>query len=1010
LITRIVHFSVEHRGWTLLAVLTVVVIAGWLALRLRFDALPDLTNVQVQVLTTSPGLGTEEVEKLVTVPVERALSGAPGLVVLRSTSRPGVSAVTAVFSDDTDLWRARQIVTERVAEARERIPPEAGRPEVAPPTTGLGEIYQFTLTSDRYDRAALTRILQRDLAPRLRAVPGVVEVNAWGAAEPQLEVRADPYALAAHGISVHALEAAVAEALGQRSGGYLTRGDEQEAVRARANPTTPHELAEIVIRPGEPPLRLGQIAEIREAGSMTVGLGTAGGQGEGLFVMVQLLAGEDARTVTADVRARVAEIAGTLPDGVTLEPVYDREVLIANTLGTATTSLVEGGIIVIVVLVLLMGDVRASLVVASVIPMSMIGALAGLSLLGFSGNLMSLGAVDFGLVVDGAVVVIEGMVALGVVAAADRKRAYAARAASLARPVLFASGVLMLVYVPILTLGGTEGRLFRPMALTVVLAVATAIVLALTYVPALGSLVLRPEGWRLPALLHLLDRPYAAFAKWTVRHPVLLTGAAFATFAVSVGVVASMGQAFVPRLEEGDLVLQTERLPTVSPDAAVRLNTQVERALLRFPEVLGVATRTGSPALATDPMGLGESDVLIRLTPKDTWTTAEDLDGLVEALEHAVHDADPSATLNFTQPIEMRFNELLEGIPSDVGLSIYGPDLDALLATGRSMAEVLEKVPGAADVRAPSVEGLTAIEVTVDPVRAGRLGVASHEALAMVQAVQVGREIGGVIRGEFRDPVVLRLALPPGVPVEDLPLLTQSGVPVPLAEVADVARAPMPAAVRRDGGSRRVTVYANVRGRDVGSFVREATRAVADVPLPPSSWIAWSGEYEQLQAAAWRTAAVVPLVLVAILALLRIALGGLRPALIIAANVPIAVSGGVFALALRGLPLSMSAIVGFIALFGVAVMNGIVLVARIGELREELPADEAAWRGAIERFHPVLLTATIAGLGFVPMAISHGLGAEVQTPLATVIIGGLVTSTVLTLGVVPAVCARWWRK
>jgi heavy metal efflux system protein len=1009
LIARIVHFSVEHRGWTLLAVVTALMIGGWLALRLRFDALPDLTNVQVQVLTTSPGLGTEEVEKLVTVPVERALSGAPGLIALRSTSRPGVSAVTAVFTDDTDLWRARQIVSERVNEARERIPPEAGRPEVAPPTTGLGEIYQFTLTSDRHDRPTLTRLLQRDIAPRLRAVSGVVEVNAWGASEPQLEIRADPFALASHGVTATDLEAAVAAALGQRSGGYVGDGDEHEALRARANPTTPAELAEIVVRAGEPPVRIGQIAEVRETGAMTVGLGTADGLGEGLFVMVQLLAGEDARTVTANVRDRVAEIAPTLPEGVALGPIYDREVLIANTLGTATTSLVEGGIIVIVVLVLLMGDLRASLIVASVIPMSMVGALAGLSLLGFSGNLMSLGAVDFGLVVDGAVVVIEGMVALGAVAAVDRKQRYAERAASLARPVLFASGVLILVYVPILALGGTEGRLFRPMALTVVLAVATAIALALTYVPAIGSLVLRPDGWRLPALIQVLDRPYAAFARWTVQRPLVLIGGALAVFAASVAVVLSMGHAFVPRLEEGDLVLQTERLPSVAPSTAVRLNTRVEQALLRFPEVVRVATRTGSPSLATDPMGLGESDVLIALRPKGEWTTADDLDGLVEAMAHAVGEADPSAVLNFTQPIEMRFNELLEGIPSDVGLSIYGPDLDALLQTGREIASVLEAIPGAADVRAPSVEGLTAIEVDVDPVRAGRLGVTAEQALALVQSVQVGREIGGVLRGEFRDAVVLRLAMPDGVPIDDLPVLTPSGRAVPLSEIADVRRAPMPAAVRRDGGSRRVTVLANVRGRDVGSFVREATVAVASVPLPPSSWTAWSGEYEQLQAAVWRTAAIVPLVLIAILALLRIALGSLRPALIIASNVPIAVSGGVFALALRDLPLSMSAIVGFIALFGIAVMNGIVLVARIGELRAELPPAEAAWRGAVERFHPVLLTATIAGLGFVPMALSHGLGAEVQRPLATVIIGGLVTSTVLTLGVVPAVCARWWR-
>lgn len=1009
MIRSLVEFSVAYRGWVILAVIALLGVGLYLASQLRFDAFPDLTNTQVQVLTTSPGMGTEEVEKLVTIPLERALSGAPGLSALRSTSRPGVSAITVHFVDGTDLWRARQIVTERVAEAREAIPAGAGRPEVAPPTTGLGEIYQFTLTSDRHSQGDLTRILERDLAPRLRAVPGVVEVNAWGARPPQLDVRVDPYALAARGLQLSEVEGAVRRAIGIESGGYLAAGAEQEALRGLANPLTPEELADILIRDGPRPIRLADVATLAEGEPLAVGFGTVGGRGEGLFVMVQLIAGGDARGVTREVRSRIDEILPSLPGGVELEAVYDRERLIAGTLGTAGTSLAEGGLLVIVVLLLLLGDLRAGMIVASVIPMAMVGALAGLHVLGFSGNLMSLGAIDFGLVVDGAVVVVEGFVALGVVATADKRRLYAERAASLGRPVLFASAVLMLVYLPIFALSGTEGRLFRPMALTVVLAVGTAILLALTWVPAVGSLILNPGRSKLPSLLRLLDRPYTALARFTVRHPLLLTGASSLVFVGSLGVAATLGLAFVPRLEEGDLVLQTDRLPSISPTEALARTTRVERALLAFPEVAAVATRTGSPTLATDPMGMGESDVMIKLHPRHTWTTASTLDSLIEELVEAVEHADPDTLITFTQPIEMRFSELLEGIPSDVGLSIYGTDLDELLRKGREIASVLEGIPGAADVRAPSVEGLTSVEVEVDPVRAARLGISADQVLAMVEAAQAGRVMAEVMREEFRDAVVLRMELPGEVPFAELPIALAGGRAVPLSEVADVRRVPMPAVVKRDGGRRRVTVLANVRGRDVGSFVREASAALREVDLPPSTWTAWSGELEQLRAAAWQTAGLAPLVLLGVLLLLRMALGGLRPALIIALNVPIAVSGGILALWARGLPISMSAVIGFIALFGIAVMNGIVLVTRIGELRGEYPPDEAAWRGAVERFRPVLLTATIAGLGFVPMALSSGLGAEVQRPLATVIIGGLLTSTVLTLGVVPAVCGRWWR-
>lgn len=1006
MIHRLVEMSVRQRGWVLLVVVFATALGLRTASTLRFDAFPDLTNVQVQVLTSSPGMGTEEVEQLVTVPIERALGGSPGLVTLRSLSRPGISAVTAVFADDVDLWLARQVVAERVATARSGMPEAAGTPELAPPSTGLGEVYQFTVTSDRHERAELYRVFQRDVAPRLRSLQGVVDVNAWGAGAPQLDVRVDPFALAARGLRLVEVEDALRGAIGVVSGGSMPTGGEQVAVRGAANPLDPDALAEVGI--GSSGVRVGDVARVERGGALPLGLATADGRGEALFVVVQLLAGADARSVVASVRARMDELRRDLPEGVRVEVVYDREKLVGSTLATVERSLVEGGILVIVVLLVLLGDLRAGLIVASVIPLSLVGALAGLRLLGMSGNLMSLGAIDFGLVVDGAVVIVEGLVALHVTTA-SRDGDFISRTRSLARPVLVAVAILLLVYVPILALGGAEGKLFRPMAVTVLLALVTALVLSLTYVPAASALLLRPSGDHVPRVVAWAAARYEALAVPLLARPRLASLGALAVLVASLLVATTLGVAFVPRLEEGDLVLQVERLPTVNPEEALRGNTRVERALLAFPEVLRVASRTGSPAVATDPMGMGESDILIQLAPKDTWTTSATLDGLVDALSAGVRAVDPAVALTFTQPIEMRFNELLEGIPSDVGIELYGRDLDALLALGHEVAAVVSAIPGAADVRTPSVEGIAVEEAIVDPARATRLGVEASDVLALVETVQVGRSVGSVLDGEFRDQVVLKLDRPEGVAFADLPLVLPGGLSVPLSEVADVRDATMPAAIRRQAGTRRVIVQANVRGRDLGGFVADAQRAVEALPRPEGSWIAWSGKYEQLRDAAAQTALILPVVLIGIFALLRAAFGGLRATVLVFLNVPLAVSGGVFVLAARGLPVSMSAIVGFIALFGIAVMNGVVLVSRILDLLRTHPPQLAALVGARERFRPVVMTATVAGLGFLPMALAHGVGAEVQRPLATVVIGGLLTSTALTLLVLPSLCARFLR-
>lgn len=1009
LLDKLIAWSVQNRLFVLVGVLAFLGFGAWSFHRMTFDAFPDLTNVQVQILTSSPGMASEEVELLVTLPVERALSGTPGLVELRSLSRTGVSAVTAVFEDDMDLWLARQQVQERLVGARQEIPTSAGAPEMAPPSTGLGEVYQFTLSSDRHASYELYRIFERDVAPRLREVSGVVEVNAWGGGAPRWEVVFDPFALASVNMTLAEAREALEGSLGLSSGGALVSGAEQELVRAWANPTDPEALGAIVLRhQGDAQVRVRDVATLQEASALTVGLGSANGQGESIFVMVQLLAGADALGVVRNVRQRAQEVQSSLPEGVQMDVVYDREKLVGSTLRTVSVSLLEGGLLVILVLFLLLGDLRAGVLVASVIPMAMLGAFAGMNALGYSGNLMSLGAIDFGLIVDGTIVVTESIVALALASQGNLAEAITTRTQRVARPVLFAVGILLLVYTPVLMMWGVEGKLFRPMALTVLFALATALVLTFTYVPAMATLMLKPRGEHQPLLARLLWRAYRPALDLGLRRPGLAVGGALAVLALSLVAASTMGIEFVPRLEEGDLVVQTTRLPSLSPEQALRESTRVETVLRSLPEVEQVASRTGSPALATDPMGLEEADILVRLKPRAQWTTAQDTEGLIAAMSGLLQAQAPGAEYNFTQPIEMRFSELLEGITSDVGVKIYGPDREVLVQLAHQVAGALEDTQGSADVTPPTLEGVPGVRVEVRQEALARYGLSAREVLGLVESLRRGSEVGRVVRGQFQDPVVMRMALPHEVPLEQTPVVLPEGRGVvTLEELAEVHRTEAAVTIERESGSRRVVVEANVRGRDVGSFVQEARgRVESRVQLPDGYWMAWSGKYEQLQAAAWRAGVMIPVVLFLILGVLYVAFRGFKPALLIFLNVPVAVSGGVLILWMRGLPLSMSAVVGFIALFGIAVMNGIVMISRTEELREEMSAPEAARHSARERFRPVLMTAFVAGIGFVPMALATGIGAEVQRPLATVVIGGLLTSTLLTLVVLPALYGR----
>ena len=1010
IIDHLISFSVRNRAFVLIGTLVFALLGIRAFMTTTFDAFPDLTGVQVQVVTASPGMSSNEIETLVTVPIERAMGGLPGMEGMRSRSRAGISSITLIFRDNADPWLARQMVKERLDQARDAIPESAGAPEVAPPSTGLGEVYQFTLSSDVRKPEELYRIFQRDIAPRLRAVDGVVEVNAWGAGAPRLEIHLDPYAMAHHGLSIQNVQSQLSASLGLVAGGTMAEGAERILFRGESNPATPQELEEITLNtPGGSKIRVADLGMAREGGTPTVGFGSSDGSGQCLFVMVQLLAGADALSTVKGIAKRVDEIKTTLPEDVELEMIYNREKLVGNSLTTVAKNLVEGGLLVILVLFLLLGDVRAGIVVASVIPLAMLGAFCGLNLLGYSGNLMSLGAIDFGLIVDGTIVVTESIVALAPATRGSFGEAVANRARSVAGPVFFAVSILLLVYAPILMMWGVEGKLFRPMALTVLLALASALLLTFTYVPALASMVVIPRGDHRSLIERKLHGWYGPLLDRAMKKPALSVLLAFLLLPASLMVMLGMGVEFVPRLEEGDLVVQTERLPSVSAEQALRENTRVEQVLSSFPEVKRVASRTGAPAVATDPMGLEESDILVQLEPKHRWTTAKTLEGLIEAISERLEKEAPGAVFAYTQPIEMRFSEMLEGITGDVGIKIFGDDLETLVDLADSVGDALARTPGAADISTPSPEGFPVLSIASDEAARSRYGISARHILSYVEASHQGLPLGKVVRGQFRDDVVLLLETR-GVPFKDIPLVLQNNKSVPLSEVAQVTEIEAPNVIQRETGSRRVLVEANVRGRDLGGFMQEARAAVDQIQLPPGYWIEWSGKYQQLKTAVLRMGIIIPIVLFLILGVLYQAFRNWKVVLLIFFNVPVAVSGGVFLLWLRDMPLSMSAIVGFIALLGIAVMNGIVLLARARELNESFDGFKAARQSALERFRPVLMTAAVAGIGFLPMALALGVGAEVQKPLATVVIGGLMTATPLTLLVLPAMFARLFRS
>jgi cobalt-zinc-cadmium resistance protein CzcA len=1011
MLNRLVDFSLASRPLVLVAAALAIVGGGYALTQLPIDAVPDITTVQVQVLTKAPALGPVEMEQFVTYPVEAAMNGLPDLVEIRSVSRYGLSAVTVVFKDGVNVYFARQLVAERLVQAREAIPAGFGNPEMGPVSTGLGEVFMFTVEGDVPPMERRT-ILDWDVAPRLRAVPGVTEVNVWGGLPKQYQVVVDPAKLVSLGISLRDVFAAVERGTGNAGGGYVEKNREQYVIRGEGLVSSLADIEKIVLKagPGGTPVTIGHVAQVRKGSLLRIGAATVDGKGETVIGMVQMLAGENALAVATRVRAAVEELGPSLPKDVHIVPYYDRATLVRRVIRTVEKNLFEGGLLVIAVLFAFLGNVRASLIVASAIPLSMLLAFAGMVETRISANLMSLGAIDFGLVVDGAVVLVENVVRrLG-----DREsqgktvRQVTAEAAhEVIRPVAFGVGIIILVYLPILTLSGIEGKMFKPMAWTVVFALAASLLLTLTLIPVLASLFLKVSvGDHEPRFVERLRRLYLRFLDVCLRSRRAVIGVALAVLVVA-GVVASrLGAEFIPRLDEGDFAINAVRPSSVALSEAVDGTGRIERVLRRFPEVTTIVSRSGSPELATDVMGIELADVFVMLKPKSEWTSAKTTGELIEKMNTAL-EAVPGTAFSFTQPIEMRFNELISGVRSDVAVKLFGDDLEVLRKKGEEILRVVESVRGAADVKLEQTAGLPVLRIRPDRDRCARYGVSVGDVLDTVEAARAGKVVGTVFEGQRRFSLAVRFDDETSRTIEALgnvPVATPGGTSVPLAQLAEIGLETGPAQISREAVRRRIVVEANVRSRDVASFVKEASARIArEVQLPSGYYLRWGGQFENLQAATRRLAVVVPLALALIFAMLYFTFGSLRPAALIYLNVPFAATGGIVALALRGLPLSISAGVGFIALFGVAVLNGVVLMSQIRDLERstDLTLADVLRRACALRMRPVLMTALVASLGFVPMALATGAGAEVQRPLATVVIGGLVTCTALTLFVLP---------
>lgn len=1022
MVNYIIDWALNNRFIVLLLSVVILGMGCFAAATIPLDAVPDLTNVQVQVLTNSPALGPVEVEQFITFPVENAMSGLPNVDEIRSISRFGLSAVTVAFKEGTDIYWARNLISERLQKAKQDIPAGMGDPQMGPIATGMSEIYQFEVRAKSGTKLSLMElrtILDWQIAFQLRSVPGVIEVNTFGGELKTYEIQVDPNKLKNYGISLNKVFQSLSENNANAGGGSISHGFEQRLIRGEGLVSSLDDIGSIVLdsRNGTP-IRIADIAHVRFAPMLRQGAVTRDGDREAVTGMVMMLMGENSRQVVEDVKHKIAEIEKTLPAGVYIDTFYDRTELVGKTIETVGENIGLGVVLVIIMLFLLLGDVRAGLIVAAAIPLSAMSALIAMKYAGVSANLMSLGAVDFGVIVDGAVVMIENAVRQATKYQSQNGsksvpiHVFRESAKEVGTPILFAGLIVIIVFLPILSLQGMEGKMFRPMAFTFMSALTAALILSVTVMPVMASLFLaRHIKERETFLVRWIKHAYGPMLTFAMGRPVVMFGGSIALFAISVLLAVGFGVEFVPKLDEGDIAIQATRLPSVSLEASLEMTRAMERALLEFPEVETVISKTGRPEIANDPMGVHQTDVLVRLKPVAEWPKGSTKEKLIDGMQSSLESHVPGNAYSFTQPIELRVQELVAGVRSDIGLSLYGDDLSVLKKSGDEIVRALSQIPGAADVQAQQIAGLPYLRVIVRRQDLARYGINTREVLNAISIVG-GLPIGQVFDGQKRFPMQVRLRPELRDNVEQILQLKiddANGHQIPISQVADLTFEDGPAEISRHAIRRRLLIQCNVRGRDLAGFVAEAQRVVnQNVSLPAGYSLAWGGQFRNLQEASRRLAIAVPVALFLIFALLYITFNSVKLSMLIYLNVPIAATGGIMALWVRGMPFSISAGVGFIALFGIAVMNGVVLIEHIRHLRH---AGSNQWdsvvNGTLDRLRPVLMTASCGALGFIPMAISGSAGAEVQRPLATVVIGGLITSTALTLLVLPTIY-RWF--
>jgi cobalt-zinc-cadmium resistance protein CzcA len=1010
MLARLIEFHLRNRLLVLAGIAALIAGGLYILSQLPIDAFPDLTNNQVTVITECPGMPPSEVEQLVTYPIEVVLMGIPKTQGVRSVSKLGLSMITVVFDDSVNTYLARQWINERIQEVRSRIP--AGlEPTLGPVATAFGEVYQYTIESDTLSAMDRKTLHEWQIKNQLRAVRGINEVNTWGGETRQVEIEVDPLKLFRYSLSLRDVFDRVQENNANFGGGYIEHASEQYTVRGMGRVRTPAELETIVLSSrGGTPILLRDVATVKDRPMQRQGAVLRDGKGETVSGMTIMLKGENGRNVIERVKAAIAEMS--LPGDARIVPFYDQAFVIDGTIATVRKNLIEAGALVVVVLLFFLGNWRAAFIVAAVIPLSMLVGFIGMAAFGVSANLMSLGAIDFGMIVDGAVVMMENAVRRIERKPGDKhfnvEERVLGAAIEVARPIVFGVSIIIAVYLPIFALEGLEGRMFRPMAITVCSALAGSLLLALVFVPAATVLTMRngvkphsEEGW-----YATLRSGYSRLLERVIHFRVVVVAVSVLLVVVALGSLAFIGSEFMPRLDEGSLLITTRKLPGISLTESIQLSDTVEKAVLEFPEVTGVVTKLGRPDLATEAMGIYEADVYILVKPYEQWTTAPDKEGLIAKMSERLEQI-PGVEYNFTQPMAMRLDEVVSGIKADIALKIFGEDSATLEQLAERALRILSGIPGAADAQMEIISGVAELRVQADRAALARYGINVSDVRELVEAAVAGRAASDFIQGQRRFPIVVRLpeiyrANPESL--RELPLAAPGGERITLGQVAHITAERGPEVIARENAMRRIVVQANVRGRDLGSFAVEAQQRVDQgLRLPPGYTIDWGGQFENQQRAMQRLAIVIPASILIITGLLYSTFGSLSLSLLIFLNVPFALVGGIAALWIRGINLNLSASVGFIALFGVAVLNGIVLVSYINRLRSQgLTMHNAVVQGSATRLRPVLMTALVASFGFLPMALSQSTGAEVQRPLATVVIGGLVTSTLLTLFVLPA--------